>query len=145
MKGHIENPARAVSTTCHVLWAHQFHHNLLLCHGSHVPQAGQHKPYWTVCLHGWYTHCHQKQPQLPLADCGWCLRTAHQRVLLPAPFKCVFEQTHIEYLGLMVNENKLSIDPTKADSLRDWFRTLTRVKEVQSILGVMISPSVCLT
>ena len=32
---------------------------------------------------------------------------------------------------------KLTIDPTKAEGLRDWPRTLTKVKQVQIILGVL--------
>ena len=53
------------------------------------------------------------------------------------PSKCVFEQMRIEYLGVIVDGNTLSIDPAKADSLRNWPRTLTKVKEVRSILGVL--------
>ena len=36
------------------------------------------------------------------------------------PSKCVFEQTRIEYLGVIVDGNTLSIDPAKAESLREW-------------------------
>ena len=36
------------------------------------------------------------------------------------PSKCVFEQTHIEYLSVIVDGNTLSIDPKKADSLCEW-------------------------
>ena len=53
------------------------------------------------------------------------------------PSKCVFEQTRIEYLGLIVDGDSLSIDPKKADGLHNWPRTLTTVKEVRSILGVL--------
>ena len=53
------------------------------------------------------------------------------------PSKCVFEQAQIEYLGLITNGDKLSIDPIKADGLQDWPRTLTKVKQVQSVLGVL--------
>ena len=53
------------------------------------------------------------------------------------PLKCVFEQTQIAYLGLIVDGDKLSIDPIKANGLKDWPRTLTKVKEVQSVLGVL--------
>ena len=51
--------------------------------------------------------------------------------------KCVFEQTHIEYLGVIVNGNTLSINPAKAESLQEWPQTLTKVKDVRSILGVL--------
>ena len=53
------------------------------------------------------------------------------------PSKCAWEQTQIEYLGLIVNRDKLTIDPKKADGLRNWPRMLNTVKEVQSILGVL--------
>ena len=53
------------------------------------------------------------------------------------PSKCVFEQAQIEYLGLITNGDKLSIDPIKADGLQDWPRTLTKVKQVQSVVGVL--------
>ena len=53
------------------------------------------------------------------------------------PSKCEFERTRIEYLGLIVDEDKLTIDPKKADGLRNWPRTLKTVKEVRSILGVL--------
>ena len=53
------------------------------------------------------------------------------------PSKCIFEQTRIEYLGVIVDGNTLSIDPAKADSLCDWPRTLMKVKDVRSILGVL--------
>ena len=43
----------------------------------------------------------------------------------------------IEYLGFIVDGNTLSIDTTKANSLRNWPRTLTKVKDVRSILGVL--------
>ena len=53
------------------------------------------------------------------------------------PSKCVFEQTHIEYLGLVVDGGQLTIDPVKASGLKDWPRNLTKVKQVRSVLGVL--------
>ena len=53
------------------------------------------------------------------------------------PAKCEFEQTRIEYLGLIVDGEQLTIDPKKADSLHNWPRELTTVKEVRSVLGVL--------
>ena len=53
------------------------------------------------------------------------------------PSKCSFEQTRIEYLGLIVDGNKLAVNPAKAKGLKDWPRTLNKVKEVQSVLGVL--------
>ena len=53
------------------------------------------------------------------------------------PAKCTFEQTRVDYLGIVVENNQLSPDPKKTDALKTWPRTLTTVKEVRSILGVL--------
>ena len=52
------------------------------------------------------------------------------------PAKCEFEVSQVEYLGLVVDGEKLSIDPKKADGLHNWPQTLHTVKEVRSVLGV---------
>ena len=46
------------------------------------------------------------------------------------PSKCEFEQTHIKYLGLVVNGETLTNDPKKADGLHNWPCELKTVKEV---------------
>ena len=53
------------------------------------------------------------------------------------PSKCVYEQTRIKYLGLIMDGNKLAVNPAKAEGLKDWPRTLNKVKEVRSVLGVL--------
>jgi hypothetical protein len=53
------------------------------------------------------------------------------------PAKCSFEQTSVTYLGIIVDGNKLSPDPKKTSVLKDWPRTLSTVKQVCSILGVL--------
>ena len=53
------------------------------------------------------------------------------------PTKCKFEVSQIECLGLVVDGDTLSIDPKKADGLHNWPRTLSAIKEVRSILGVL--------
>jgi len=53
------------------------------------------------------------------------------------PAKCTFEQTRVDYLGIVVENNQLSPDPKKTDALKTWPRTLTTVREVRSILGVL--------
>jgi hypothetical protein len=53
------------------------------------------------------------------------------------PAKCTFEQTSVNYLGIIVDGNRLSPDPKKTSALRDWPRTLNTVKQVRSILGVL--------
>ena len=42
--------------------------------------------------------------------------------------KCVFEVTHIEYLGLLIDRNTLKIDPTKLKGIQEWPETLKTLK-----------------
>ena len=53
------------------------------------------------------------------------------------PAKCEFEVSRIECLDLVVDGDTLSIDPKKADGLHNWPRTLSTIKEVRSVLGVL--------
>jgi hypothetical protein len=48
--------------------------------------------------------------------------------------KCEFRKPRIEYLGLVVEEGKLAMDPAKLKGILDWPAPKT-VKEVQSFLG----------
>jgi len=50
------------------------------------------------------------------------------------PEKCLFKQTKIDYLGMIVKEGEISMDPTKLKGLRDW-PTPKTVKQVRSFLG----------
>jgi Reverse transcriptase (RNA-dependent DNA polymerase) len=51
--------------------------------------------------------------------------------------KCKFEQSSIDYLGIHVERGVICIDPTKRKGLTQWPRTLSTVKEVWSMLGVL--------
>jgi hypothetical protein len=48
--------------------------------------------------------------------------------------KCKFRKPKIEYLGLVVKEGKLAMDPAKLKGILDWPAPKT-AKEVQSFLG----------
>src|ERR1700749_1278773 len=50
------------------------------------------------------------------------------------PEKCFFERDTIEYLGIIIKENQLQMDPIKTKGLMDW-PIPTKVKDVQSFLG----------
>jgi Reverse transcriptase (RNA-dependent DNA polymerase) len=52
------------------------------------------------------------------------------------PSKCKFECSSIEYLGIVVSNGAISIDPTKRDGLATWPDQLTTMKQVRSTLGV---------
>jgi hypothetical protein len=47
--------------------------------------------------------------------------------------KCEFRKPKIEYLGLVVEEGKLAMDPAKLKGILDWPASIT-VKEVQSLI-----------
>jgi len=48
--------------------------------------------------------------------------------------KCMFRQPMIEYLGLILLEGHVEMDPMKVASVCDW-QTLTSVTKVQSFVG----------
>jgi Reverse transcriptase (RNA-dependent DNA polymerase) len=50
------------------------------------------------------------------------------------PEKCKFERTRIEYLGLIVSQGKVEMDPVKVAGVMDW-PVPKNSKEVQVFLG----------
>jgi Reverse transcriptase (RNA-dependent DNA polymerase) len=50
------------------------------------------------------------------------------------PKKCEFNKSTMEYLGLIIQEGKLSMDPVKLSGIRDW-PTPTSVKQVRGFIG----------
>jgi len=48
--------------------------------------------------------------------------------------KCVFAQTKVPFLGMIVEQNKISMDPAKVQGIADWPEP-TSVKELRSFLG----------
>jgi hypothetical protein len=53
------------------------------------------------------------------------------------PEKCKFEQTRIEYLGVIISHNKVEMDLVKIAGVADWL-TPSNKKEVQSFVGFII-------
>jgi hypothetical protein len=51
--------------------------------------------------------------------------------------KCEFEQTKVKYLGVVIKDGMIHIDPTKQNGLKTWPRQLSTVKEVRSTLGIL--------
>ena len=51
--------------------------------------------------------------------------------------KCEFEKKEIKFLGFLVGNGTVRIDPTKVGGISDWPRELKSVKEVRQILGVL--------
>ena len=50
------------------------------------------------------------------------------------PKKCEFDKKKIEYLGMIIEEGKISMDTVKIKGLKEW-PTPTTVKQVRSFLG----------
>jgi len=50
------------------------------------------------------------------------------------PSKCSFNQTLVEYLGLIISEGEIRIDPIKLKAIQDWPLSQT-VKDIQKFLG----------
>jgi hypothetical protein len=50
------------------------------------------------------------------------------------PEKCKFERTEVEFLGTIISENTIQMDPTKLAGIRDW-PSPTTVKQTRSFLG----------
>jgi len=48
--------------------------------------------------------------------------------------KCEFHRKRIEYLGLVISENKVEMDPVKVAGVRDW-PTLENQTDVQAFIG----------
>src|ERR1700761_7118630 len=50
------------------------------------------------------------------------------------PEKCEWERTEVEYLGVVISENSVKMDPVKVAGVTEWPAPTNR-KEVQSFLG----------
>ena len=50
------------------------------------------------------------------------------------PRKCEFTQTKVEWLGMILEENQISMDAGKLKGIQDW-PTPTTVKKVRGFLG----------
>jgi hypothetical protein len=62
------------------------------------------------------------------------LQQLREHDLLLKPKKCEFNKTTMEYLGLIIQEGKLSMDLVKLSGIRDW-PTPNMVKQVRGFLG----------
>ena len=57
------------------------------------------------------------------------LQRLEENDLYLKPTKCEFKKTHVEYLGMVIEEGKISMDSVKVKGIQDW-PILTTVKEV---------------
>jgi hypothetical protein len=64
------------------------------------------------------------------------LRILQENELFLKPEKCEFEQREVEYLGVIVGNGKIQMDPIKVEGVRQW-ATPRNIKDVQSFLGFL--------
>jgi hypothetical protein len=62
------------------------------------------------------------------------LRKLEEHNLYLKPEKCVFEQREVEFLGVILGNGKVSMDPIKVKGVADW-PTPTNVRQVRGFLG----------
>lgn len=61
------------------------------------------------------------------------LRILQEHELFSKPEKCEFEQQEVEYLGVIVGDGKIRMDPIKVEGVCQW-ATPKNMKDVQSFL-----------
>jgi len=64
----------------------------------------------------------------------WVLQILQEHKLFLRPEKCEFYKERIEYLGLVISENEVSMDPVKVVGVREW-PTPENKTDVQAFLG----------
>ena len=62
------------------------------------------------------------------------LRRLQKNDLYLRPEKCEFEQEQIEYLGLVIREGEVQMDPVKVAAVRDW-PTPRNLRDLRGFLG----------
>jgi hypothetical protein len=65
------------------------------------------------------------------------LEICHKYQLFVQIDKCRFKQQQVEYLGLLINGDKIRLDPTKLKGIMEWPEVLISKGEVRSTLGVL--------
>src|SRR6266576_1257541 len=60
-------------------------------------------------------------------------KLAHHNLFLK-PEKCQFHKKEVKYLGVIIRQGKVQMDPTKVQGITEWPMPLT-IKDVRSFLG----------
>jgi len=64
----------------------------------------------------------------------WVLQRIQDLDLFLRPMKCSFNQTSVEYLGLIISEGEICMDPVKLKAIQEW-PLPQMVKDIQKFLG----------
>ena len=65
----------------------------------------------------------------------WVLQRLQDLDLFLRPAKCSFNQTSVEYLGLIISKGELCMDPVKLKAIQDW-PVPRLIKNIQKFLGL---------
>ena len=52
------------------------------------------------------------------------------------PQKCQFEVTEVEYLGVIISEDRIAMDPVKVNGVKNWKQSTT-LRELCAFLGFL--------
>ena len=63
-----------------------------------------------------------------------CILAANDLYLKPQ--KCQFEVTEVEYLGVIISEDRIAMDPVKVNGVKNWKRPTT-LRELRAFLGFL--------
>ena len=64
------------------------------------------------------------------------LRVLAENDLYLKPQKCLFEVTEVEYLGVIISEDRMAMDPVKVNGVKNWKRPTT-LRELRALLGFL--------
>ena len=131
MEGSLQNQQRIIQTYSDVFWNVQFSSHFSIDDGCYLCQYD----WWLYChyLYGWHFHIHTRWNNL-MENTKKVLTRLQENNLFLKPTKCETNQTKVEYLGMVIEEGKISMDPGKLSGIWDWPEPTT-VKQVQGFLG----------
>ena len=137
LESSIQNPFWTLWTHGHVLWTDQLPSYLLQSNTENAMTFAKQIPWRNWELHWWHGSSYQRKSPMPPANCRRITNIFQKNSYFLQPAKCEFEVSRVECLGLIMDSTTLSVDPKKADRLHYWPQTLSTVKEVRSVLGIL--------
>ena len=111
-----------------------------MCNSPATFQAMMDDIFWDMKAKGWIMiymddiFIFTKELQRNIKYTKQTLQWLQDNDLYLKPDKCTFWTTKVEYLGLIIQENLISMDPVKLNGIKDW-PTPTTVEQVRSFLG----------
>jgi hypothetical protein len=131
MESSIQNALRIIRTNGNVLRNVQLTSNIPEHDGPHLQRRIHNK--WIIVYMDDILIFSKTKEGLEQITKG-VLQKLRENDLYLKPHKCEFAKTKIEYLGMILEEGKVSMDPTKLIGIKQWPEPTT-VKQVRSFLG----------